>query len=100
VVYSPLPAGQVSAFVGDAELEGALKGADLVVIPAGMAADSSSCENIPRDIQQIALVWAGSVSTACTRKASTSAKPLPAWQGCSVSHMSRVNSRCYNSVGF
>lgn len=27
---------QVSAFVGDAELEGALKGADLVVIPAGV----------------------------------------------------------------
>lgn len=26
---------QVSAYAGDAELEGALKGADLVVIPAG-----------------------------------------------------------------
>ena len=31
----PTPPKKVSAFTGDAELEGALKGADLVIIPAG-----------------------------------------------------------------
>lgn len=35
---------QVTSHVGDAELEGALKGADLVVIPAGKQQPSAAAE--------------------------------------------------------